>query len=404
LAGTASPHPAIRIASVRALGDMQPLAEKSLQRLIEVIGDENLNVRTAAAAALTQAAATNPAAQSAVLQAMQDPSPAVRAVAVVALGDTGWSREQRREGFRRALNDADAQVRAALTAIAKTPGQMQRHAPLILEQTRAAEEPVRVAALRALAQVPKEVVHKDQFVSAADVQAAVLRGLQDSSVPVRIAATAVIAQLELYPSTILDALGENLQGPRELVVATLEVLPKFPGDTNAIVARLQPLLGHELSEVRIAAVTALAATDREPLRLTQALLPLLEDREWVVRRIAGQTLGRQGSVAVSAVPKLFELLGRHEDKDYAAESLRQIDQAPVAALRLLMDHLNSEDRRKAFYAVTLLGKLGPAAAEALPGLEALLQADSQGGTPLDDFRRNTIKEAIERIKTPATDL
>jgi len=405
LSGTSSAHPAIRVASVRALGDMQPLAKKSLQRLIEVIGDENLDVRTAAAAALTRAAASNSAAQAALLQAMQDHSPTVRAVAVAALGDGGFSREQRREGFRHGLTDPDAQVRAAaLTAIAKTPGQMQRHAELILEQTQAEEDQVRLAALQAMANVPKEVVDNGQFVSVADVQAAVLRGLRDAHLPVRIAATAVVPKLELYQQATLDTMGENLHGSRELVVATLEVLPKFTGDTDTIVARLQPLLGHELSEVRIAAVTALAAADREPLRLTAALVPMLEDREWVVRRIAGQTLGRQGSVAVSAVPKLFELLGRHEDKDYAAESLRQIDRAPVEALRLLSDNLESEDRRKAFYAVTLLGKLGPAAAEALPRMEALLQADSQGGTPLDDFRRNTIKEAIERIKAPVTDL
>ncbi len=402
LAGTSHETPAIRIVSVRALGDMQPLAAASLQRLIEVIGDENLAVRTAAAAALTRAAASNSAAQEAVLQAMQDPSPTVRAVAVSALGEAGFNREQRRDGFRRALSDPDAQVRAAaLTAIAQVPGQLQRNAEVILQQTADGTPAVRLAAFSALANAPKESLDNGQFAAVEDVRAAVQRGLQDGEVTVRIAATAVIPKLELYDQVTLDVVGKNLSGGRELIVATLEVLPKFTGDTNAIVAQLQPLLGHELSEVRIAAVTAIAAADREPLRLTQALVPMLEDREWVVRRIAGQNLGRQGSVAVSAVPKLFELLGRHEDKDYAAESLRQIDAAPVEALPLLIDNVDSEDRRKAFYAVTLLGKLGPAAAEALPKLEAILQADSQGGAALDDFRRNTIKEAIAKIKPAA---
>jgi hypothetical protein len=66
---------------------------------------------------------------------------------------------------------------------------------------------------------------------------------------------------------------------------------------------------------------------------------------------------------------------------------------------MLIDHVDSTDRRKAFYAVVLLGKLGPVAAEALPKLEALLRADSQSGTPLDDFRRNTIKEAISQLQS-----
>lgn len=402
LAATSDQNPAIRSVSVRALGDIQPLAAVSLRRLIEVISDENLDVRMAAAAALTRAAASNSAAQEAVLQAMQDPSPTVRAVAVSALGEAGFNREQRRDGFRRALADADPQVRAAaLTAIATAPGQMQRHAEAILQQTADDATAVRLAAFSALANIPKESVDNGQFAAVAAIRDVVQRGLQDREMTVRIAATAVIPKLELYDQATLDVVGQNLSGGRELIVATLEVLPKFTGDTNAIVARLQPLLGHELSEVRIAAVTAIAATDREPLRLTQALMPMLEDREWVVRRIAGQNLGRQGSVAVAAVPKLFELLGRHEDKDYAAEALRQIDAAPVEALRLLIDNLDSADRRKAFYAVTLLAKLGPAAAEALPKLEAILQADSQGGAALDDFRRNTIKEAIAKIKPAA---
>lgn len=399
LAGTQDANPAIRIASVRAIGAMRPLTEASRERLTVASGDSNVELRAAAVSALAKASEENPAAQSAVMLAIKDESEKVRAVAVAALGENGFSREHRREGFRLGLNDASVEVRvAALTAISKTPGQMQRHAGAILEQASAAEEGARVAALKAMANVPKEVVEAGQFVSQDLVDLAVRRGLQDESVPVRIAATALVPPFGLYSAENAGALAANLSGPQELIVATLEVLPKFPDENGTVVAGLVPLLAHESTEVRIAAVTAVSAVDRDPLRLTQALLPLLDDPEWVVRRIAGQALGRQGSVAVTAVPKLFELLGRHEDKDYAAESLRQIDSAPAEIMPVLIDHVDSTDRRKAFYAVTLLGKLGPVAAAAIPKLEAILQADSQGGTPLDDFRRNTIRETLAKLK------
>jgi HEAT repeat protein len=399
LAGTRADNPAIRIASVRALGGMEPMSEVILERLIAASGEGDLQLRIAAVTALTRAAAENPAAQATVIRALHDEDAAVRAIAVGALATGGFSREQRRDGFSRGLTDDSPEVRvAALTGIANTPGQMQRQAELILEQTSATEDQVRAAAFLALANVPKEVVAAEKFGGPGAVPVAVLRGLRDPSDQVQIAATGVVAKLELFTIDNADAMSENLHASRDLVVATLEVLPKFSGDSVAIVQRLQPLLTHESSEVRIAAVGALTVADRDPVRLTTSLVPLLDDPEWVVRRIAGQSLGRQGSVAVVAVPKLFELLGRHEDKDYAAESLRQIDTAPVEALPMLIENLDAADRRKAFYAVTLIGKLGPAAAAAIEKLEAILQADSQGGTPLDDFRRNTIKEALAKIK------
>ncbi len=400
LQGMQNANPSIRRASVRAVGSMKPLTAESLERLISASTDPEAELRAAAIAALINFVAENIGAQSTVVRAIEDESELVRAVAVGAMGDAAFSREQRRDGFRRGLIDKSVEVRvAALTAIAKTPGQMQRHAGTLLELAAAPEDRVRAAALKAMALVPKEVVDAGQFGEKDIVELVVHRSLSDDSPSVRVIATGLVPIFELYSADNSAALIDNLSGSKDLVVATLEVLPKFSNESPSMVERLQPLLSHESSEVRIAAVTALTAVDRDPVRLTAALLPMLDDQEWVVRRIAGQALGQQGSVAVSAVPKLFELLGRHEDKDYAGESLRQIDTAPPDIMPMLIAHVDSTDRRKAFYAVVLLGKLGPVAAEALPRLEALLQADSQGGTPLDDFRRNTIKEAISKLQS-----
>ncbi|MDP1561691.1 MAG: HEAT repeat domain-containing protein [Pirellulaceae bacterium] len=403
LVGMLDSNPSIRMASIRAVGSMKTLTEKSFEQLIAASTDANAEMRKTSVAALASFVEENDGARLAIVRAIADESAMVRAVAIGALGDGGFAREQRREGFRRGLNDNSEEVRiAALTAISKTVGQMQRHAESILELASAPEKRVRLAALKAMAFVPKEVVEAGQFGSKDLVKLVVNRSLKDDSIPVRMTATGLVPIFELYSDENSEALTENLSGPKELVVATLEVLPKFSVESVTLVEKLQSLLAHESSEVRIAAVTALTTVDRDPGRLTESLLPLLNDPEWVVRRIAGPALGRQGSVSVSAVPKLFELLGRHEDKDYAGEALRQIDTAPEEMMPLLIEHIDSSDRRKAFYAVVLLGKLGPVAGAAIPKLEALLASDSQGGTPLDDFRRNTIKEALAKIK-PVSD-
>ncbi|MBL8892883.1 MAG: HEAT repeat domain-containing protein [Planctomycetaceae bacterium] len=403
LRGMQDNNPTIRLASVRAMGGMEPLTEKGMTGLIAATTDANAELRATSLAALVRFVNESEPARTAIMTATNDETAAVRAVAFAALGEDGFSREQRRTGLQRGLSDASAEVRVAtLSAIAKTPGQMQRQAGTMLELAAAHEAEVRLATFRALASVPKEVVSAGQFVGTDVFALTVLRALRDESTAVRAAATALLPIFELLGPEYADALTENLAGPKELVIATLEVLPKFSAESINSVERLQPLLKHESSEVRIAAVTAVATADRDALRLTKSLLPMLDDPEWVVRRIAGQTLGRQGSVAVMAVPRLFDLLGRHEDKDYAGEALRQIDATPPEFMPTLIENIDSADRRKAFYAVTLLAKLGPAAASAIPKLEAILQADAQAGVPLDEFRRNTIRETIAKLQ-PTTE-
>lgn len=399
LSGMHDTNPTIRIASVRAMGAMESLTDTGLAGLVAATTDSNVELRITSLAALLRFVSESENARTAIMNASEDESAAVRAVAFGALGENGFSREQRRTGLQRGLNDPSVEARVAtLTAIAKTPGQMHRQAGKILELAAAAEPQVRLATFQALASVPKEVVDAGQFVGSDVFALTVQRGLRDESIAVRVAATNLLPIFAMYGTENADALTENLGGPKELVVATLEVLPKFPPETVNSVDRLQPLLKHESSEVRIAAVTAISSVDRDALRLTNSLVPLLEDQEWVVRRIAGQALGRQGSVAVAAVPKLFELLGNHEDKDYAGEALRQIDATPPELMPTLIENIDSTDRRKAFYAVMLLGKLGPVAAGAIPKLEAILQADAQAGVPLDEFRRNTIRETIAKLQ------
>ena len=108
-------------------------------------------------------------------------------------------------------------------------------------------------------------------------------------------------------------------------------------------------------------------------------------------------LGKVGPDAKNAVPKLFRMLESDEDREFASNALKEINAAPVEAIPMLISKLDSEERRTAFYAVSLLGKIGPPAAEALPKLEAMLEKPSGDGGR-SEFRKKFLVEAIAAIK------
>ena len=80
----------------------------------------------------------------------------------------------------------------------------------------------------------------------------------------------------------------------------------------------------------------------------------------------GRQLGELGSQAKSAVPVLFKMLDSEQDQDAARGALRSMDDAGPEAVDVLIEGLESDDRRRRYYAMFLLGKIGPAAKDAVP--------------------------------------
>jgi HEAT repeat protein len=224
--------------------------------------------------------------------------------------------------------------------------------------------------------------------------------LGDDDSAVRLAATESVRALKITDGEVLDALGHNLADDRDLLRVTLEALADFGDKASSMIPAVSRLAAHEKAEVRAAALNTLAAIDKDTPQLVGWLTAALDDSQWEVRRIAGVALGKLGPEAKHAVPKLFQLLSSDEDRDFASSSLKEINAAPVEAVGLLIEKLDSEDRRMSFYAVSLLGKIGPPAAEALPKLEAML-AKPSSDPGRSDFRRKFLTEAIAAIKGEA---
>jgi HEAT repeat protein len=389
--GMASDVELVRVAVTRAIGGVRPLRKPLLEKLVTAANDKSAQVRQIAIGALVSAEKEAEFAKDTVRNATDDSEASVRAAAIPGLNVFSYPEEQLQSTLDRGLSDVSPEVRSsAMQTLSEMPKQLHARLDALAKLVADDAADVRLVAVQTLAKLDKKQVNEG-------IKKACVRGLQDSDLSVRIAATASIKSLGVTDASILDAVAANLTENMDLLRTSLDAISGFGEKASLLIPSVSGLVNHEKAEVRAAALNALSSIDKNPQNLAGRLTDALNDKEWEVRRIAGVALGKLGADAKNAVPKLFQLLNSDEDRDYASSSLREINTAPVEAVPMLIEKLASEERRTAFYAVTLLGKIGPPAAEALPKLEQML-ANPTGEASRADFRKKTLIEAIAAIK------
>lgn len=393
MAGMDSESELIRLASTRAIGALRELESDHLGKLAAALEDSSASVRSVAVEVLIQRNINDDEVKSELLAATTDSDPKVRAAALQVLSRFELKDQQAIGILEPALNDPAFEVRAnALEQVLAVPSFLPKFQATVLKLADDAEALVRERTARLLAK------WKADQVDQATVEVLV-KLMRDIDADVCIAATESAGILKIDNPQVYDALAESLAREPKVVLATLETIKLFGDKVNSLKQPLSKLLSHSEANIRSAAVDALTKVDTNAESLAATLLPVLDDSEWEVRRVAGVSLGKLGPAAKSATIKLFLLLESEQDSDYASSALREIDAAPEEAVDLLIENLGSEDRRKGFYAITLLGKIGPPAKSALPKLEAMLEEgnDRDGGNRRD-FRRQFLRDAIARIK------
>ncbi len=393
--GMSSDNELIRTAATRAVGGVRPLNRSLLETLAKGLGDSSPTIRTIAINALMAANKEAAFVQERLLEALQDTAAEVRAAALQSLTIFEFAPEDIQTALSRGLSDSVPVVRvSAANVLAGLPkfhrGNMERLVDLMGD----ADGRVRRASIQTVGKFDTKLIDD------AMIQACV-RALGDDDHTVRLAATEAVKALKLAAPSVLGAVAANLVDDQELLRASLDAISGFGDQAASLIPSVSGLVSHEKADVRAAAITALAEIDKDPQQLTGRLTEALDDKEWEVRRIAGVALGKLGPEAKGAVPKLFRLLKNEEDTDFASGALREINTAPVEAIPLFMENIESEERRVGFYAISLLGKIGPPAAEALPKLEAMLANPNSGGgreAGRSDFRRKFLRDAIASIR------
>lgn len=389
--GMSSDVEVVRLAATRALGSVRPSNRSLLQKLVGAVDDKSAQVREIAVTSLIAAANEADFTKDSILKATHDVEPKVRAVAIQSLRSFKFTDETTQETLDRGLKDTSPEVRSsALLVLSEMPKLLQGQKVELVGLVNDADEKVRAMAVQTIGKLEKKQVN-DTVVKAC------LTALGDSDYAVRIAATESVKSLGIVEQAVLEALGGNLVDDLALLRVTLNAISGFGDKASPMIETVSNLASHEKTEVRVAALNALAAIVKDPKLLAGHLSKALDDKEWEVRRVAGVSLGKLGPEAKDSVPKLFRMLSSNEDRDFASSSLKEINTAPVEAIPLFLESLDSEERRTAFYAVTLLGKIGPAASEALPKLEAML-AKPSSDSGKGDLRKKSLVEAIAAIK------
>lgn len=392
-----------RIAATRAVGGVRPLDSNSLNHLMRALEDPSARVRETALKSLIDAAELLASAKESISDAdresipkvisplFNDPVPSVRAVAVQSVPYFAFGKESASHSFSLGMRDEFAEVRASAARALKSWKEISPNETGDLSDL--ASDPVaevRVAALETLATLGPDAL-SDR------VQEAVLRGLVDEEPAIRIQATECVIALKIDNDDVLSLLSANLADHLELLRSTLTALKSLGPKAEALRPTLVRLLEHEVADIRNLALTSLVAIERDRGELSSQLTRALDDSEWAVRQTAAQELAKLGPDAMNAIPRLFRMLGNEEDSEFARTAIRAIDAAPVEAIPMLIDSLDSEDRRTSYYAIFLLGKIGPDAKDALPRLEAEL-TKSRGNDGREGFLNSTLKQAIDAIK------
>ncbi|MEC8474978.1 MAG: HEAT repeat domain-containing protein [Planctomycetota bacterium] len=216
--------------------------------------------------------------------------------------------------------------------------------------------------------------------------------MDEESREVQLAALRALATIETKTPSSAKKLATKLSSSEnEILIQALRSLGQFQKIASEEYSVVSPLLKNSASDIRSAAMICISQIAPDAETAIDSLLPLLRDQDWMVRKATAIQLGTFGSRARKAVSDLFLMLQSDEDEDAARSALKAIDDAGPDSLEVLLKGLDSDDRGIRFYAMFLIGKIGPEASAALPKLRAMLE-DS------DSSRfRETIQQAINRI-------
>jgi hypothetical protein len=177
-----------------------------------------------------------------------------------------------------------------------------------------------------------------------------------------------------------------------------------PAASNAVPALL-PFLKDKSYTVRVYTANAIWGITRRPEPSLSVLEKELQDRNASYRWATASFLGEMGAAAKPAIPILEETV-TNSSKDVRSVCIQSLAEISPETTPFLTNLLASPDPAIRISACVALGKIGPAASNAVPMLTPLLNDRAQGA-PLIMGRstrpeevRVSATEALRRIQQP----
>jgi HEAT repeat protein len=344
-----------------------------LERIAQMVKDTKapLDKRRKVISELGYARKPTDKVASILVEALRDPEPEIRAVAVLALTVIGPQGKAAIPALVELLGDVKMDEAAAKHRIGATK--------IVAEAlTRMGPE-----AVSALAEVLKDD-NKKPFARWQAAGALAMLGrkaksalpvleaaLKDDNLAVAVESACAYVRAGGAVDTILPVLAEGLQHKAAFVLwHTADAIERIGIKAKEAVPGLVPLLQHEVVEIRIKAAEAICQMGADAKPAVPALAQLLKQKDPRQQYQVARALERLGPDALEALPVLIERL-----KDTQAKGIQpilvtigNIGPEAKAAVPALIAILKQKETSFHGDAITALGRIGPDAHAAVPKL------------------------------------
>jgi HEAT repeat protein len=310
----------VRASAAIALAHIGTGPKLVIPRLIEAAHHADADVRRSATLCLDYFSNDNAQVRQALLQALEDPAPGVRTIALCVLRQKNYGgKVQPFPGaIAKLAGDHDAGVRAAA---AGAMGTLRIDPPRLVELLGDPDSRVRTATAASL-QAPDAKV----------AVPALIRALGDAEYRVRAEVAGALGRIGVNADAALTALRVAMEDQNALVRQRARSAHDAIVSANeAFLADVLPTaiaqLGDPDSDVRRAAADVLGDYGPKSAAAVPALIRGLADRDVGVRRAVARTLGRIGPPARAALPALNDLMCDTDSR------VRRAAEAGQAAIR-----------------------------------------------------------------------
>ncbi|MEW6302953.1 MAG: HEAT repeat domain-containing protein [Verrucomicrobiota bacterium] len=229
-----------------------------------------------------------------------------------------------------------------------------------------------------------------------------------NTTPPRLAAAKALVAMGSDEPQIIEALLAEMRAYHPNTVSAREaastaLLYRSPDRAKEV---LIPAVSDANENVRLVAVSLLAATQKKDGRTVRALAHALRDANWLLRQRAADALAGAELEYSAVVPALVSVLNDRDEsvRRSAAVSLEKIRTRSPLPLRELTAALQSPDARLRAGAAEALAQFGPPAAESLPVLRALVGALGIQDEYLRHSATARLKEIQARSALPVQEL